>query len=99
MGVQVPFRKVTLDRLLLEVLDYQGHALLVLAKDTPSATGRPIQVLGIVLREINSPTYTWFYEYDPLPEALSRIELNRWLLAHSYLPGMFDQYGNFRQAA
>ena len=99
MATQVAFRKVTPDRLLVEVLEYEGYPLLFLAKDVPAAKGRPIQVLGLVLREINSPTYTWFYEYDPLPSTVSRVELHNWLLSHGYLPGVFDQYGNFRQAA
>ena len=95
---RIAFRKATPDRLLIEVIDYNGQQLLVLAKDTPSQNARPIQILGIVLREINSPTYTWYYEYDPLPGTISKAELSQWLIRHGYAPGFFDQFGNFQAA-
>jgi len=95
---RIAFRKATPDRLLIEVLDYRDQQLLVLAKDTPASKARPVQVLGLVVREVNSPTYTWYYEYTPLPSTVSRSDLERWLSQHGYSQGTFDQYGNFRAA-
>jgi len=99
MAARIAFRKTTDDGLLVEVLDYQGKQILLLAKDTPQRSGRQVQVLGTVVREINSPTYTWYYEYEPLSKSLPHAALNRWLLDHGYAPGVFDQFGNFRKAA
>lgn len=95
---RIAFRKATPDRLLIEVLDYDGQKLLVLAKDTVASKARPLQVLGFVIREVNSPTYTWYYEYTPLPSTVSRSRLEQWLAHHGYAWGTFDQYGNFRAA-
>jgi len=95
---RIAFRKATPDRLLIEVLDYDGQQLLVLASDSPASKARPVQVLGLVVREVNSPTYTWYYEYTPLPSTVSRSQLVDWLAHHGYAQGTFDQYGNFRAA-
>ena len=99
MAARIAFRKTTDDGLLVEVLNYQGKQILLLAKDTPQRSSRQVQVLGTVIREINSPTYTWYYEYEPLSKSLAHAALNRWLLEHGYAPGVFDQFGNFRKAA
>lgn len=97
MSSRIAFRKATRDGLLVDILEFEGLRLLLLAKDMPGGTARAVQVLGVALREINTPGFTWYLEYEPLPRTLSVGRMTDWLEKHGYAVGTFDQFGNFRR--
>lgn len=99
MSPRLAFNKVTPDGLEIEIEEFEGLRLLLLAKNVPGGKVRPVQVMGVALREVNTPTLIWYYEYEPLPRTLSTSHLTHWLKDHGYTVGTFDQFGNFRQAA
>lgn len=97
MSPRLAFRKATRDGLLVDIKEFEGLRLLLLAKDMPGGTARAVQVLGVALREINTPSFTWYLEYEPLPRTLSVSRLTDWLERHGFAVGVFDQFGNFRR--
>jgi len=99
MCPQLVFRKVTPDGLLVEIRDFEGQPLLLLTQQKPSPGGRPIQVMGIATEEQLAMGGNWYYEYMPLPRSISTHKMKSWLEMHGYVLGVFDQFGNFRQAA
>jgi hypothetical protein len=99
MPLHLVFRKVTPDGLSVEVQPFEGHCLLLLGQQKGAGQGRPVQVLGIAGEERLAIGGNWQYEYEPLPKTISITRLRQWLRDHGYVMGVFDQFGNFREAA
>ena len=98
MALRLPFRKVTPEGLSVDIEQFEGLSVLILTKNAPGASAKPAQIIGLALREINTPTITWYYEYDPLPrEILPRLVQHLEMIGYSV--GVFDQFGNFRAKA
>lgn len=96
---RIAFTKTTPEGLAVEVERYEGVDLLLLTKTLAQSNRIAVQVMGIAMREINSPTITWYYEYEPLPNSFSRTRLDQWLSLRGYTTGTFDQFGNFNPKA
>ena len=99
MPMRVAFQKLTHEGLSVDVEDFEGQPILFLGKDAPTAQGRPIQILGVATREINTATLLWHYEYEPLPGTRANPKLVKHLESLGYSVGVFDQFGNFRKMA
>jgi hypothetical protein len=93
---RIAFIKTTPEGLAVDVEDYEGVPLLLLTKTMPGSRARAAQIVGVACTEVNTPTMTWYYEYEPLPNNMPRSRLARWLENRAYVLGVFDQYGNFR---
>jgi len=96
---RLSFHKVTPDGLAVEVVPFEGHNILLLAKNIPGGSARPAQILGEAGQEVNTPTLVWYYEYGPLAPSVPVRRLIEWLETRGYLLGTFDQFGNFSRAA
>ena len=99
MPSRIAFQKLTHEGLSVDVEDFEGQPILFLGKDAPRAQARPIQILGVAVREINTATLLWHYEYEPFPSATANPRLIRHLESLGYIVGTFDQFGNFRKKA
>jgi hypothetical protein len=99
MPLHLVFRKVTPDGLSVEVLEFEGHSLLLLGQQKGVGHARPVQILGVIGEELLAVGGNWHYEYEPLPKAVSLTRLRQWMGNHGYVVGEFDQFGNFREAA
>lgn len=98
MSQRLPFRKVTPEGLSVDVEEFEGLSILLLTKSVSGALAKPAQIVGIAGKEINSPTLTWYYEYEPLPRQIVP-RLTQYLEMCGYSVGVFDQFGNFRAKA
>jgi hypothetical protein len=98
MSPRLAFRKATPDGLSVDIEEFEGIELLLLTKETPGQP-RSAQVMGVASKEVNTPTVTWYYEYEPLPANISISRLAKWLESKGYVFGIFDQFGNFRKKA
>ena len=98
MSMRLPFRKVTPEGLSVDIEEFEGLSILLLTKSVSGAMAKPAQVVGVAVKEINSPTLTWYYEYEPLPKGMSP-RLTQYLEMCGYSVGIFDQFGNFRAKA
>jgi len=99
MAPRIAFRKVTPDGLSVDIEQYENLRLLLLTKELPGKRTQAVQVIGVAVQELNSPTITWYYEYEPLPQDIPLAKVNRWLQTQGYLVGVFDQFGNFQEKA
>ena len=99
MPLRIAFQKLTHEGLSVDVEVCEGEHILFLGKDAPRAEARPIHILGVAGREMNTATLVWHYEYEPLPRNLATPRLVRHLESLGYIVGMFDQFGNFRKKA
>ncbi len=88
-----------IDGLAVEIQEFEGYPVLLLGQEKRSGQAHPVQIMGIARQERNAVGYNWYYEYEPLPRTISLSRLHQWLQAHGYAVGIFDQFGNFRQAA
>jgi hypothetical protein len=96
---RLAFKKTTPDGLAVDVEEVEGLQLLLVTKTLPGSTARAVQILGVAGQEINTPTLTWYYEYEPLPKTVSVSRLAKSLESRGYTVGTFDQFGNFRMKA
>lgn len=99
MSPRVAFTKQTPEGLSIDLEEFEGLRLLLLTKPKSGAGLRPAQLLGVAGAEINTPTITWYYEYEPLPRTAPETRIVRWLQSKGYSVGVFDQFGNFRAKA
>ena len=99
MSPRIAFTKTTHEGLHVDVVAFGSQSLLVLTRQLPGTAEVALQVLGLAMGEVNTPTDTWYYEYEPLPDGVSRAQLQSWLRQRGYTPGYFDQFGNFELAA
>jgi hypothetical protein len=97
MPLRIGFHKLTREGLSVDIEEYEGVPILILGKDEPRE--RPIQILGVAGREVNTGTLLWHYEYEPLPGNIPFSRLARYLESLGYTVGLFDQYCNFRRKA
>lgn len=95
MSPRIAFKKTTPEGLAVDIEEYEGHRLLLLTKVLPGSMVRAAQVVGIALQEVNTPTLTWYYEYEPLPASLPMTRIIKFLEGRGYKVGVFDQFGNF----
>ena len=96
MALRIPFRKLTHEGLSVDIEVFRGFSILFLGKDVRSEQSRPIQILGIAGREVNTSSLVWYYEYEPLPASISRPLLVQQLEQRGFRVGVFDQFGNFQ---
>lgn len=94
---RVAFQMVTPQNLTVDatevVVEGKTLNLLILAKKLPKHP-QCIQIMGTVGKLDNTPTLTWYYEYEPIP----KLEMPRVIKAMERLGnlvGTFDQFGNF----
>jgi hypothetical protein len=99
MPARLAFTKTTAEGLAVEVLDYDDLALLLLTREVPSGVQRGAQLLGVAVREVNSPTLAWYYEYEPIPRHVNLERLYDFVRLNGYTLGVFDQFGNFKAKA
>lgn len=99
MSPRIAFRKTTPEGLSVDIEEFEGNQLLLLTKEIPGTMKRAAQVMGLAIREINTPTVTWYYEYEMLPSTVSMSRLAKVLESRGYTLGFFDQFGNFRAKA
>jgi hypothetical protein len=96
---RVAFTKKTPEGLMVDIEEFEGYRLLLLTKGRSGSGARNAQLLGVAGNEINSPTITWYYDYEPLPDMTTEERAVRWLEGRGYALGFFDQFGNFRAKA
>lgn len=96
---RLAFKKVTPDGLSVDIEEVDGLQLLLVTKTLAGSTARAVQILGVAGQEIDTPTLTWYYEYESLPKAVSKSRLAKTLESRGYTVGTFDQFGNFRPKA
>lgn len=98
---RLAFKKVTPDGLSVDNEEVDGMTLLIVTKtgNYGNTTVRYAQILGVAGQEIDTPTLTWYYEYESLPKAVSKSRLAKTLESRGYTVGTFDQFGNFRPKA
>ena len=99
MSPRIAFKKTTPEGLAVDIEEFEGQRLLLLTKTMPGGVARAAQIVGIAGQEINTPTVTWYYEYEPLPATLSFSRVTKYLEGRGYKVGVFDQFGNFRAKA
>ena len=99
MSPRIAFKKTTPEGLAVDIEEFEGQRLLLLTKTMPGGVARAAQIIGIAGQEINTPTVTWYYEYEPLPATLSISRVTKYLEGRGYKVGVFDQFGNFRAKA
>ncbi|MBM4432344.1 MAG: hypothetical protein FJ026_18650 [Chloroflexi bacterium] len=99
MSPRIAFKKTTPEGLAVDVEEFEGQRLLLLTKNMPGGVARAAQIIGIAGQEINTPTVTWYYEYEPLPTTLAVGRVTKYLESRGYKVGVFDQFGNFRAKA
>jgi len=99
MSPRIAFKKTTPEGLAVDIEEYEGQRLLLLTKTLPGSMVRAAQIVGLAGREINTPTVTWYYEYEPLPPSLPIARVTRFLESRGYTVGVFDQFGNFHSKA
>jgi hypothetical protein len=99
MSPRLAFSKRTPEGLSVEVESFGDVRLLLLAKTESGGFEKAVQVLGVAGREVNTPTLTWYYEYEPLPRDISWPKLQAWLEMRGCRVGTFDQFGNFHLKA
>jgi len=99
MSPRIAFKKTTPEGLAVDIEEFEGQRLLLLTKTMPGGVARAAQIVGIAGQEINTPTVTWYYEYEPLPATLSISRVTKYLEGRGYKVGVFDQFGNFRAKA
>jgi hypothetical protein len=99
MSPRIAFKKTTPEGLAVDIEEFEGIRLLLLTKNLPGSAARAAQIVGLAGQEINTPTVTWYYEFEPLPTNVSLGRVTRFLENRGYKVGVFDQFGNFRAKA
>jgi hypothetical protein len=99
MSPRIAFKKTTPEGLAVDIEEFESYRLLLLTKNMPGGVARAAQVIGLAGQEINTPTVTWYYEYEPLPANMPLSRITKFLESRGYKVGVFDQFGNFRAKA